>query len=83
MTDNIEMMQQMHESRGYDRGFSAGVKHTHYLVNEHINALKSRRGVTEEDSCTGMKQVMDIQHQINLLQQIKLDIRKGYIESYE
>lgn len=65
----------------YDRGFTAGAAHTHDLLSQYINWLKSSRAVIEEEGDHGhgmMNQVQTIQKQINALEYAKLVVRKGY-----
>lgn len=74
-----EINANMHESRGYDRGFSAGVSHAHELLDTHLTELKHKRQVLESESgFTGMDDIMLVQTQINTVEQMKLLIRTGY-----
>lgn len=59
----------MYESRGYDRGFTAGTLHCHELVNEYINKIQ-----------TQPLEPMIKSNMIMQLEEIKLLFRKGYID---
>jgi hypothetical protein len=65
---------QVAESCNYDKGFTAGTRHAHNLINQYIESIKHTRGVLEEDN----HNVSDVQHQINCLEQAKSFIRLGY-----
>lgn len=79
---NEHMLEQIAESRGYDRGFTAGTNHAHGLINNYVDWLKQQRSVLEEE-CTNQTIINDIQVlqlQINSLEQAKFIIRRGYWE---
>lgn len=76
---NEEINAEVHESRGYDRGFTAGTKHAHDLLDTHLTELKHKRQVLESESgFTGMQDIMQTQLQINTVEQMKLLIRTGH-----
>lgn len=70
----------VHESRGYDRGFTAGVHRAHELINEYITYIKHKRAVMEEEH-PRMDEMYRIQTQINTAEHLKLLIRKGHSDS--
>lgn len=76
------MIESISENRGYDRGFTAGTKHAHDLLNNYIDWLKSYRSVLEEEGdCS--KEVACYQTQINALEYAKMVIRKGHWDNDE
>lgn len=80
MTDmNIEMAESIAEERGYDRGFTAGTKHSHDLISQYVAWLKDKRTVIESDNLHGMEyDIMTCQKQINALEYAKRVIRTGH-----
>lgn len=71
------MTEEIAENRGYDRGFTAGTKHAHDLLNNYVDWLKSYRSVLEEEGdCS--REVACYQTQINALEHAKMVIRKGH-----
>tara|TARA_B100002019_G_C21093319_1_gene509735 strand:+ start:422 stop:658 length:237 start_codon:yes stop_codon:yes gene_type:complete len=75
-----EMIEQIAEERGYDRGFTAGTLHAHELLNKHLINLKHKRTVAESEGWIRYDQEYTLQHQINLLEDMKHLIRKGHYE---
>ena len=77
---NEQMVEQIAESRGYDRGFTAGTNHAHGLINNYIDWLKQQRSVLEEENTSepGINDIQVLQLQINSLEQAKFIIRRGY-----
>lgn len=75
-----QMLEELAEGRGYDRGFTAGTVHAHDLLTRYIDWLKGLRSVIEDEhgADSSIKQVMKYQHQINALEHAKLTIRKGH-----
>ena len=70
-----DMIEQIAEGRGYDKGQSAARSHDHELLNDLISQLKDRRCVVEaEGITTGVRR---IQAQIDILEQAKYIIRSG------
>ena len=69
-----QLTEELAESRGYDRGYTAGTRHSHELLDKHIQQLKQKRCVLEEDG----KHTQHLQTQINTLEQAKLIIRTGH-----
>ena len=67
----------MYESRGYDRGFTAGTLHAHELLNKHIEYIKEWRAVLEEEG-DDTKRIINCQLQINALEDAKKIIRLGH-----
>lgn len=76
---NQDINSHVHEERGYDRGFTAGTKHAHDLLDQHLTRLKHKRAVMEED-WPRMDELMSLQHQIHTTEQLKHIIRLGFIE---
>jgi len=77
-----EMLEDLAENRGYDRGFTAGTLHAHELIGEYISWLKGYRSVLEDEGdCQHL--VKTTQSQINILEQAKLLIRRGHWDSDE
>lgn len=72
-----EMTNQIAENRGYDRGFTAGTKHAHDLLNNYVQWLKDYRAVLEEEGDCA-REIACYQTQINALEYAKQVIRKGY-----
>lgn len=74
------MLKQIAEERGYDRGFTAGTKHAHELINQYIQWLKQLRAVVEDEHGHDVTahEVMKYQHQVAALDHAKLTIRKGH-----
>ena len=79
---NEEINAQMHEERGYDRGFTAGTKHAHDLLTQHAEQLKQKRAVLEED-WPRYDELLSIQYQIATIEQMKLLIRTGHYDPTE
>ena len=75
-----EMIEQIAEERGYDRGFTAGTLHAHELLDKHLSNLEHKRTVAESEGWIKYDEEYTLQTQINLLQDMKLLIRKGHYE---
>ena len=78
---NEDICAHVYESRGYDRGFTAGTKHAHDLLTEYIDSLKHKRAVTEAEGLHvvgNIHMTMGLQKQINALEHAKLLIRTGH-----
>lgn len=75
------MLEQLAESRGYDRGFTAGTLHAHELLDKHIENLKHKRAVAEEDGWARYDQMYMFQIEINCVEQMKLLIRTGHYDT--
>ena len=75
------MIEEIAENRGYDRGFTAGTSHAHELVNKQLTELKHKRAVAEEEGWPRYDQGFMFQNQINILEEVKLIIRKGYYDN--
>jgi hypothetical protein len=72
-----EMLEQIAEKRGYDRGFTAGTKHAHDLINQYIDWVKEYCHVLEEEGdCS--HEIACYSTQINSLNYAKYVIRKGH-----
>lgn len=76
---NEEMLENLAEDRGYDRGFTAGTKHAHDLLDTHLQALKHKRAVLEED-WPRYDEMIAMQWQIQTLEEMKLLIRTGHYD---
>lgn len=76
---NEDITAHVHEERGYDRGFTAGTKHAHDLLDTHLQVLKQKRAVIEED-WPRMDELISLQHQIHTTEQLKLLIRTGHYD---
>ena len=75
-----DMIEHIAEERGYDRGFTAGTLHAHELLDKHLSHLKHKRTVAESEGWIRYDEEYTLQTQINLLQDMKLLIRKGHYE---
>lgn len=77
-----EMTNDIAESRGYDRGFTAGTLHAHNLINQYMDWMKDYMTVLEaEGDC--QQEISCYQTQWNALAQAKLLIRTGHFDSDE
>lgn len=84
----VQVMSDMHEdisdhvaeSRGYDRGFTAGTTHAHELLNKYLTDLKHKRAVAESEGWPRYDQEYALQIQIKLIDELKLLIRKGFYD---
>jgi len=77
-----EMIESIAENRGYDRGFTAGTKHAHDLINQYMDWMKDYMTVLEcEGDC--QREIACYQTQWNALAQAKLLIRTGHFDSDE
>lgn len=76
---NEDITAHVHEERGYDRGFTAGTKHAHDLLDTHLQVLKQKRAVLEED-WPRYDEMIAMQWQIQAIEQMKLLIRTGHYE---
>lgn len=73
------MLESIAEERGYDRGFTAGTKHAHDLLDQHLTTLKHKRKVMEEE-CYKYDVLYRLEYEIKLLQDMKLLIRTGHYD---
>jgi phage terminase large subunit GpA-like protein len=78
-----EIQEGVAEERGYDRGFTAGTLHAHELLNKYLVDLKHQRTVAESEGWVSMDKDWVLQHQINLISDLKLMIRKGFYDQSE
>ena len=73
-----QMLEQLAENRGYDRGFTAGTKHAHDLLNNYIDwindYIKTLQG--ESDDC--LREIACYKTQLGALDYAKMVIRKGH-----
>ena len=67
----------VYETRGYDRGFTAGKLHAHELLNNYIQHLKQEVVKIEEDWPL-MDKLHMLESQIHALDKAKLLIRQGH-----
>jgi len=71
------MLEKIAEDRGYDRGFTAGTKHAHDLIESYIDWIKDYiRVLDDEGDCSF--EISCYQTQLNALSHAKYVIRKGY-----
>ena len=75
-----EIQDQVAESRGYDRGFTAGTAHAHELLNKYLTDLKHKRTVAESEGWPSYDRDFMLQTQIRLIDELKLLIRKGHYD---
>ena len=75
-----EMIESIAEQRGYDRGFTAGTLHAHELLNEQLVNLKHKRTVAESEGWIRYDEDYLLLHQIKLVEELKLLIRRGFYE---
>lgn len=77
-----EMTNDIAESRGYDRGFTAGTLHAHELLSKYMEWMKDYMAVLE---CDGdcQREIACYQTQYNALEYAKLLIRIGHFDSDE
>ena len=77
-----EMINEIAENRGYDRGFTAGTLHAHELINQYMDWMKDYMGVLEEEGdCE--REIACYQTQWNALDHAKLVIRTGHFDNDE
>ena len=74
------MIEQIAEERGYDRGFTAGTLHAHELLNKKLESLKHKRIVAESEGWMRYDEEYLLQHQLKLVEELKLLIRTGHYE---
>jgi len=77
-----EMIEQIAEERGYDRGFTAGTAHAHELLNKYLEGLRHKRVVAESEGWMRYDEDFVLQHQIRLVGDLKLLIRKGHYDEH-
>lgn len=75
-----EIQDQVAESRGYDRGFTAGTAHAHELLNKYLTDLKHKRAVHESEGWLSYDKEYALQTQIKLIDDLKLLIRTGHYD---
>ena len=66
------MIREIAESKGYDRGFTAGTAHAHELLNKYLTDLKHKRAVAESEGWPRYDQEYALQIQIKLIDELKL-----------
>lgn len=72
------MLEQLAENRGYDRGFTAGTKHAHDLVNNYIDWINNYIKALQEESNDCLREVACYKTQLGALDYVKMVIRKGH-----
>ena len=72
-----EMIREISESKGYDRGFTAGTKHAHELINNFIGFLEQQYAVVESDDNNQYVKAA-LSNKINTLVKAKSLIRRGH-----
>lgn len=77
-----EMLEDIAENRGYDRGFTAGTLHAHNLIDQYMDWMKDYMRVLEEEGDC-QREIACYQTQWNALDQAKLLIRTGHFDSDE
>lgn len=76
-----QMLEQVAEERGYDRGFTAGTRHAHDLLNQYLDSLKYKRGVIEEDGRYSPESMDLLRARIDSVERAKLIIRTGHFDN--
>lgn len=77
---NEQIIEQVAESKGYDRGFTAGTLHAHNLIDEYMKWMKDYMTVLEcEGDCE--REIACYQTQWNALDHAKLIIRTGHFDN--
>lgn len=76
-----DILQHVAEQQGYDRGFTAGTRHAHELLNQFQDNLKYKRSVYEAEGNLSASSMNILNVQINNLDHAKLILRKGVVES--
>mgnify|MGYP006139290155 FL=1 len=72
-----EMIRSIAESRGYDRGFTAGTLHAHELLNNYVTFIEQQYAAVEgDDNNQYIKAALS--NKINLLIKAKGLIRRGH-----
>jgi hypothetical protein len=76
-----EMIEQIAENRGYDRGFTAGTKHAHDLLTNYENWIKDYIKTLEQfedepDDC--LREIACYKTQLGALEYAKMVIRRGH-----
>ena len=75
-----EMIEEIAENRGYDRGFTAGTLHAHNLIGQYMDWMKEYMLVLEaEGDC--QREIACYQTQWNALVYAKKVIRTGHWDS--
>lgn len=73
-----EMLEQLAESRGHDKGYSLARSRDHELMNELLEHYKHKRQVAEaEGLTTGVRR---FQAKIDAIEHAKLCIRAGEVK---
>lgn len=74
-----EMLEQIAENRGYDRGFTAGTKHAHDLLGNYISWIQDYCTVLEsEGDC--QREIACYKTQLGALEHAQYVVRKGHWE---
>ena len=77
-----EMINEIAENRGYDRGFTAGTLHAHELIGQYMDWMKEYMSVLEEEGDC-QREIACYQTQLNALDHAKLIIRTGHFDNDE
>ena len=72
-----EMIREIAESKGYDRGFTAGTFHAHELLNNYITFLEQQYAVVENDDNNQYVKAA-LSNKINTIVKAKALIRRGH-----
>ena len=72
-----EMIREIAESKGYDRGFTAGTLHAHELLNNYITFLEQQYAVVENDDNNQYVKAA-LSNKINTIVKAKVLIRRGH-----
>jgi len=75
-----EMIREIAESKGYDRGFTAGTLHAHELLNKKLVDLEHKQTVAESEGWPRYDQDIMFQIQMKTIRDMKLLIRKGHYD---
>lgn len=73
-----EMLEQMAENRGYDRGFTAGTKHAHDLLNNYIDWINDYIKTLQDESDDCLREIACYKTQLGALDYAKMVIRRGH-----
>jgi hypothetical protein len=77
-----EMINEIAESRGYDRGFTAGTLHAHELVGQYMKWIEEYISVLEDEGDC-QREIACYQTQWNALDSAKKLIRTGHFDCDE
>lgn len=75
-----EMIEEIAENRGYDRGFTAGTLHAHNLIGQYMDWMKEYMMVLEDEGDC-QREIACYQTQWNALDYAKKVIRTGHWDS--